>query len=513
MFLKPNAVVIFSTLMVMAIETFAVFANGAYFTDAMTLCIVGAWAIFLFLVLTARDEIIHGWTGSQIVLLGLAAASWLWVGLSMRWSIAADQTWIDFNRTGGYFAIFAIGILIGGFRLPRRLAPVLLLAVTTAAAMYGLGAKALPSVVENTEVMGRLAIPIGYVNAMGLLMAMGYVLSIYLTAAKDFYWIVRLPSAIASPLLLVGIFFTVSRGAAIALFFGLLIYFAIVPLRVRSFGAMALAIPPAFLIARWSSAQNALMKDQVNLADRLAVAASLRLYLLLAVLWVAVIFSVSLLVGKRINVSPKVNKVVGAFLIIVISSLTIFSTASFALSKPSFGEWASEAFHDLKYGIPSNEGSARLLEMGSSGRWRLWEEAVQNWQENPLKGSGGQSFPITHLQKRGNGGIFVKQPHGHPFQLLSELGIIGFALGMAFISMAMAISVLLLCRLNDRWERALAGALIAMLVVYLIHAAYDWDWNMFALTMIYFFFTGILIGWPRPETGQPSSTASPPAAV
>ncbi|MBK5226434.1 MAG: O-antigen ligase family protein [Thermoleophilia bacterium] len=504
MLLKTSAVLIFSTLMVMAIEAFAVFANGAYFPDAMTLCIVGAWAIFLFLVFTERDEIIHGWTHGQIVLLGLAAASWLWVGLSMRWSIAADQTWIDFNRTGGYFAIFAIGILIGRFRLPRRLAPVLLLAVITAAAVYGLGAKALPSVVENADEMGRLAIPIGYVNAMGLLMALGYVLSIYLMAAKDFHWIVRLLSAMASPLLLVGLFFTVSRGAAIALFFGLLIYFAIVPLRLRGFGAMALAIPPAFLVARWSSAQSALMNNNVNLDDRLSVAPSLRLYLLLAVLWVAVIFSVSLLVGKRINFSPKVNKVVGAFLIIAISSLTIFTTASFALSKPSVGEWASEAFHNLKYGIPTNEGSARLLEMGSSGRWRLWEVAVQNWQENPVKGSGGQSFPITHLLKRDDGNNFVKQPHGHPFQLLSELGIIGFALGMAFISIAMAFSVLLLCRLNDRWERSLAGALIAMLVVYLIHAAYDWDWNMFALTMIYFFFTGLLIGWPRPETGEPT---------
>lgn len=497
----------------MVIEAFAIFANGAYFLGAMTFCIVASWTIMIILVIARRNRIIHGWTVSQLVLLGLAAAYWLWVGLSMIWSISADQTWIEFNRTGGYLAVFAAGIMIGEFRTPRRLAPLLLLAAITAAAIYGLRAKALPSLMENAQEVGRLAIPIGYTNAMGLLMALGYFLSVYLAATKDVHWLMRVMSAMAAPLLLVGMFFSVSRGAAIALVIGLMVYFSITPVRLRSLGILLMTLPPSFLVARWSSAQDALMKAHIPLSERLAVAPSLRWYLLLSILWVAVIFCTSLLIGKRISISPVVKKTAGGILIIAIGGLTIFGAGSFVLSKPSFSDWSSQSFHDLKYGVPENEGSSRLLEMGSSGRWQLWEEAVQNWQENPLKGTGGQSYSIIHMQKRDDVSTFVKQAHGHPFQLLSDLGIIGFGLGMAFISTAMAFSALLLCRLKDRWERSLAGAIIAMLVVYLTHAAYDWDWNMFALTMIYFFFTGLLTGWQHTETGQPSGLDNHPAAV
>jgi O-antigen ligase len=201
-------------------------------------------------------------------------------------------------------------------------------------------------------------------------------------------------------------------------------------------------------------------------------------------------------IGRGVTIPPIARKVTGT---VILATLLLSITAGsiwFVSSKPSFRDWSSQAYHDLRYGAPSNEGTGRLLEMGSSGRWTLWEESIKSWEEHPYLGSGGQSFALIHLLQRDDGLIFVKQPHSHPFQLLAEFGLVGFLLGMAFISTALTFCTLTLCRQHDRWERSLAAAILSMLIIYLIHASFDWDWNMFAITAIYFFFTGIMLGWP-----------------
>jgi len=491
------------TLMVMAIEAFAVFANGGYFTDAMTLCIVGLWICFLIYCISAGAELFAGWNLIQLTLLGLALAFWLWTGLSIIWSISPDESLVEFSRTGGYVAVFAIGILVGKQRITRRLATTLFLAITTSAAIYGLGPKAFPLLIDNLENAGRIAVPLGYTNAMGLLMAMGYVVSVYVSSDKAFHWVLRLLSAMSAPLLLACLFFTLSRGAMLALIIGLIMYFAITPVRLRSFGVLLISLVPIFLIARWSSTQDALIKNRIDMGDRLLAASSLRWFLLAAVVASGLIFIVILLLGRKVRISPLVKKLCGTAVLGTVLLILLTSSMWFISSKPSFSEWSRQAYHELKYGVPSVEGTDRLLEMGSSGRWTLWEEALSSWEEHPYLGSGGQSFPLIHLLQRDRNAIFVKQPHSHPFQLLAEFGLVGFILGMAFISAAIAVCTLTLCRLKDRWERSLAAAILSMLIIYLIHASFDWDWNMFALTMIYFFFTGIMAGWPRPQAGTP----------
>ncbi|MDO8736888.1 MAG: O-antigen ligase family protein [Thermoleophilia bacterium] len=480
----------------MAIEAYAVFANGGYFPDAMTLCVVGAWLCFITVLITEKTEFYAGWNRAQTSLLGLALAFWLWVGLSIVWSISPEDSLTDFNRTGGYVAIFAVGITVGRYMFPRRLAAVLFLAVVAAAAGYGLGPKVFPTVIDNLDDMGRIAVPLGYVNAMGLLMAMGFVISIYISSSRTFHWLLRLLSVMAAPLILTCLYFTLSRGATLALIIGMIVYFAVAPVRLRSFGILLLSLIPTFLVARWSGTRDALIKDRMDMSDRILAASSLRWYVIISVFAAGSVFTVFLLLGRKVRISPSVKKATGAVLLITVLSLALAGSIWFVSSKPSFSDWSSQAYHDLRYGAPSNEGSGRLLEMGSSGRWKLWEEALLSWNENPYLGSGGQSFPLIHLLTRDTGTIFEKQPHSHPFQLLAEFGIVGFILGMAFIASAMTFSTLALCRQKDRWEKGLAAAIISLLVIYLIHASYDWDWNMFGLTMIYFFFTGIMLGWP-----------------
>ena len=79
--------------------------------------------------------------------------------------------------------------------------------------------------------------------------------------------------------------------------------------------------------------------------------------------------------------------------------------------------------------------------------------------------------------------------------MLSELGAVGFILLGVFIAFTLTVCTLTARGVRDRWQRGLAAAFLAAILTYLTHTAYDWDWNIMAVTAPYFLFTGLLIGW------------------
>ena len=477
----------------MAVEAFAVFFNGAYFLGPMTLCVVSTWLIFITSMFLRRDDFLPFRAISTAPAL-LLASLWVWAGISFLWSIASDLTWVEFNRTGGYLAVFLLGYLIGGNRRAVSISAWLFLQITAGASVYALGTKVMPQIVENADNLGRISVPVGYVNAMGLLVALGMPLSLYYSAAKGINAIQRLLALVSAQLLLICLFFTLSRGAFLALILGLAVYFTLVPYRLRSFFILLLAGIPSMLIAWWSTGQDALMKDHVELGLRMGASGQLLDYLIAVIIPAAACFLIMLLAGRFVKVPRLAARITGGFILAVILISSVIGAALFVSSKPAFGKWASDAYTDFTQGVPAGNGAGRLFEIGSSGRWQLWEEASASWGERPLIGSGGQTFPVLHMLHRETP-VFVKQPHGLPFRLLSELGLVGFILGGAFICMSLALSMLGWYRTSKRIDKGMAGVLIAVMVTYLAHTAYDWDWNIFALTMPYMFFAGITVGW------------------
>ena len=515
----PRAATAWAAALLMLVDGMAIFLNGAYFIGPMTFCVVGSWLIFAMLIIAGRhDEI---WlTRRAITMVAVLALFWAWVGVSLSWSIASDLTWVEFNRTGGFFAAFVIGVAVGRQKIPRLIGAWTFFFMASAASLYSLAPKVLPSVVDNLENLSRTSIPLGYANALGLLIAMAVPLALYFSATVTLHPFLRLFAAMMAPLLLVSLFFTISRGAILALIIGLIVYFSVSPVRLRSFGMLVLALIPAALIAWWSSGQDALMENQVDRGERMIAAVDLRIFLVTAVLSVAAIYLVTLAVGGKVIFPRKVSRFVGLAILISLTITILVSSLNFISSKPSFSQWVNdeyEAFTALKLVGPTD--ATRLLDINSSVRWQLWREAIANWNENRLTGTGGQSFPVVHMLKQENGMPFVKQPHGLPFQLLTELGVIGFTLLALFIIFTLSISLWILYRIKEQWEPGLAAALFSLIIIYLVHTSFDWDWNMFALTLPYFFFTGILVGWPAssrsevgPEEDVISGSMSPAAA-
>jgi len=481
----------------MGLEAFAAFFNGAYFIGTMTLCMVGVWVLLLFLFFTGAYE--SSILSSRTLRAPVAILSTFvfWTGISIFWSISPDLTWTDLNRCLGYLAVFIIGVFFSARNFERNLVSYLFVSLVSAVALYSISVKIFPSVLTNPENLARISVPVGYTNAVGLMMALPVPLAVYFSARGGIHWILRLFSVMTLPFFFIVLFFSLSRGAATALIIGLLMYFTVSPLRLRSLGVMATTLVPVIFVAWWSSAQDPLMKNGVDLALRLVSASSLRIYFGLSLACSMILFCIALYLGAKKRFSYRTVRSVGLMIIISSIIVSVFATFYFINSRnPSFREWAHNEYESYTKKMENDvTGAERLVSMSNYARWHLWREAIENWKENMINGTGAQSFPITHLIYRDEGVTFVKQPHGLPYRLLSELGIIAFVVMGAFIVVSLSISTLLIFGIEDRWQRGLASALLSLIVVYLIHTAYDWDWNIPALTMPYFLFSGMLVGW------------------
>lgn len=478
----PRAVYISTPLLLAALELQAIFTNGAYFIGSMTLCIIGAWSLLAIITLaslkygpvasmpgpvaspsgTATSPsgsifslISKPLTATAILPVALFFIFWVWTGVSIFWSIAGSETWREFNRTGGYLAFLLIGLSIGTNTRLRKIVPWLFAGSAVIAAVYGLGPRVFPSVIDNIEDLGRISVPVGYANAQGILLSMFIPVALYFSAPGKENRFLQLVSVMAAELLFLCLFFTVSRGALYTLIVGLLICFILVPSRLRSFVSLLLVLMPVVAIGWWSNGQAALMQNQMPMEMRLAAAADLRAYILLGLAFTVILFIVILLMEEEIPYSRKARKITGAVVLSLIILSTVAGVTYFVSSKESFSQWTDQQFEAFTAERSEGDGAERLLSISSARRWQLWQEAIENWQEHKIAGTGAQSFPLTHLMLREEGTPFVKQPHGLPFRLLSELRLVGLLLMGAFVALTLTLNVRNLFAIKDRRFRDL----------------------------------------------------------
>ena len=494
---RINAAVVAAILFAI-LEAIAVFNDGGYYLGGMTFSVIGAWLLLIFLVAASSRENKIEFSRSAIVVIILFFLFWVWTSASTSWSIASDLSLVEASRSSGYLALLVLGILLGRNRSARWLVAFLFLLIATAAALNTIGAKAFPLAIENYKNAARVFPPLGYTNASGLMAAFAIPLALFFSAERSHHPAWRILASISAVLLPVAVIYTQSRGAILALIFGLLIYFLLSPIRTRSLIMLVSITVPAIAILVWSSGQAAFTQNNADIGVRLAFAESLRWYIAASVTAVVLATLLMIIIDWKVTFAARTVRVTGAvILLLTIAALSISVTLFVQTREPTFTEWTHNfysQFTSLDRAGPSDFG--HLSSISSSGRWQVWKEAIESWQESPIYGRGAQSFPLTHLMKREPAIGFMKQPHGIMFRLLSELGITGLLLFSIFLVMTMTLATLLIQSLRgQRQLKGLAVAMLSMTTIYLVHTSYEWDWNMFAVTMPYFLFTGIMTGW------------------
>src|SRR4051794_29920774 len=222
---------------------YAAFAHGAVRVpdeswlqiglDVTALAVAAAWLSGRNGPRTTRE----GWVG--IAFLGGFGA---WCALSMVWSVAPDQSWLEANRSLAYAltALLAIGLGATSPRAIERIAMGWLL-VATAVALYALAGKVAPGAFAADEPIARLREPLEYWNALALVCAMGLPVALRVTTDVSRGPRARLAAIACVYVLVLTLALTYSRGGFVALAVALIVMTALGGARLRALAALALA--------------------------------------------------------------------------------------------------------------------------------------------------------------------------------------------------------------------------------------------------------------------------------
>ena len=283
--------------------------------------------------------------------------------------------------------------------------------------------------------------------------------------------------------LLAGWLLTQSRGPFVALVFSALVFFVLVPARVR-------ALVPALLSAALVAAAYGPLTAPYRADGAADVEQAIRtaaLTLLVLTAAGAVAGLVSAAVDRRVRFSRRASRVAGAVAVLAVAGgLTVAAVAFFVAVDHPRGllEEKWEAFQTQAEAHPEErEGSSHLVNVGS-GRYDFWRVALHEFSGAPVAGIGGRGFGVAYLDDARTD----EQPtrsHSLVLDVLSETGIVGLAL----LVVGLGIPLVALARRAP--HDLLATALLASCAFWLVQASADWIWTIPALGVPFFLLLGI----------------------
>ena len=469
----PDAVVTVGTAATLSLLAFV--AQGGVAVEPNTwanVALVAAGALLGAVALAAPNRFappapLYG-AGALAAVGGLAVLT----TLSIIWSLAPSDSWLEANRSFAYLGAFGAGI--GLVRLvPGRWAAVLhgLALGCLVVCLYALLTKVFPESLAGDEIFARLRAPFGYWNGVGLMAALGVPPLLWLGARRSGHAAANALAYPAIGLLLVCLMLSYSRGALLALLAGLALWFALVPLRLRAAAVLAVAGAGAALVVAWAFAQDGLTQDYLDIVIRADAGHELGLLLvLLAVVLLAAGLVIGFVTASR-SPGPRIRLLAGRVLVAAVALAFVAGAISVS------GELGNLA--DPEARLPSNAPN-RLTET-SSVRARYWREAFKIHADSPWIGAGAGAYGTARRRYR-TGDIDVQHAHGYFVQQLADLGWLGVVAGLAALAAWLWAAVISLgLRRRDRglpWdaERVGLATLAAVVVVFGVNSLIDWTW-------------------------------------
>ncbi|MCW3057615.1 MAG: hypothetical protein JWO21_1584, partial [Solirubrobacterales bacterium] len=478
------------------------YAKGGLKLESMTVTemalTIGAGAVLAATILLTRpDRPLNGlWPAGLLLAFAVLTA------ISVVWSVQPDESWRDAGRMLAYSGVFAAAVMLA--RLAPERWPAILGGLAIAAVVicgYALLTKVFPSL-ATTNSYARLEEPYGYWNAIGLTAAMGVICCMWLGSRRAGH---ALLSALAYPamgVLLLTLVLAYSRGALAAVAIGLVLWFCVVPLRLR--GA-AVLIPGALMagaVAAWDFSKNALSSDNITVAERAGAGHQLgALIVTMLVLLLITGLAIGFLTGRQAPTVTARRNAGAALLVVIVLSLVAFGGA-LAHSQRGFTGSISHAVDALTNpnAKPPANTPDRLTAVASV-RARYWKEALQIFDAHRALGAGAAGYQTARLRYRQET-LEVKHAHGFVVQTLADLGLVGLALSLALLVAWMAAAGKATHPFDRRWtswrawreiragsrpgwrrwpepyspERVGLLSLLCLVVVFGAHSLIDWTW-------------------------------------
>jgi hypothetical protein len=450
-------------------------AHGGYFGTSWGWSIVlgsaaVAWAASL-------GDVVRP-TATEVAFLGGLAALAAWFALSSFWGNDA-QALEEAARALVFVVLCGAGILAVHHDTGSALLGGLLVG-STALSLYALATRLFPDRIGTSDSIAtyRLATPVGYWNALGLLCVMGLLVALALVAASESVSNAALAAA-PVPVLASSLYFTFSRGSWLALAIGLVVGLALTPHRTRmSVCAVAAGAPAVFAVLR-ASHSAALTHQQSTVAHAAHDGRRFAIVLVVLVLVAAALCVGANVVARRMVLAVRAERAYAAVLLLVAIAAVIavgvhYGGPGSALRRgwDSFSAPAPRAQVDLR---------KRLFSFSGNRRVDLWRAALRDFEAHPIVGSGGGSYEQFWLAHR-TAPLKVRDAHSLYLETMAELGIVGLLI------LAAALACPLVAAVRAR-RHPLAGAAAAAYIAFLVHAGVDWDWEITSVTL-----AGLLVG-------------------
>ena len=492
-----------------ALVVYFSFNAGGFYPDATGVAAIALALLLVVRVTTAEDPFAGcGWP--LALAAGALAALALWTLLSGSWSDAPARALIEFDRILVYLlALVLLGSLPRTAERLRWIVRGLALGIVVVA-VAALLTRLLPDTFPTVPNLAnqRLSYPLTYWNSLGILTSIGIVLCVHLSASLREPLAIRVAAAAAVPAIASTLLFTFSRGGIGAGLIGLAVY--VVAARPRGQATAAVAIVPTATIALWTAYDaNLLATEKPTTAAATAQGHDVAVIVLACALGAALLRGLLAPADtrlRRLRLPDRLRKPVLTSTCTICAGLTV--ALMLGASVPSRLADQYDRFVSPR-GPGSTDLRDRLTDPGGNGRLPQWKVARAGYEQARLKGEGAGTYALrwTRARPESLSGAPVDDAHSLYLEMLDELGLVGFLLLVVVILVVLA-SFLPIGRVHDR---PLYAALFAAGLMWAIHAAFDWDWEMPAVTAWLFAAGGAALATHRRV--QPSERRSPAPAT
>ncbi len=363
---------------------------------------------------------------------GLLLAFTALTALSVVWSVQPDDSFKDAGRMLAYSGVFGSAAAIARVasdRWPAILGGLALAAVIVCG--YALLTKIFPGEIAPVSTYARLEEPYGYWNALGLTAAMGAICCMWLGSRRSGHALLSAMAYPAMGVLLCTLMLAYSRGALLALGLGLVLWFCIVPLRLRGAAVLLAGGALAAAVVAWAFATHGLSAEDVTLAERVSAGHQLGAFVLAMVFLLALVGLAFGFLTSRNPPSPVTRRRAGAVLLALIVLAVIAGAGALAHSRRGLSGSVSHAVDALTNpnAKPPPNTPGRLTAVASV-RARYWKEALEVFSAHPAFGAGASGFQTAQLRYRTVATLEVRNAHGFAVQTLADLGAVGLVLAL-----------------------------------------------------------------------------------
>ena len=343
----------------------------------------------------------------------------------------------------------------------------------TAVSAYGLATRLFPERFgrfDDPFNTYRLAEPLGYWNATGLLATLGVLLALgFVSHARR--WPAALAAAATLPVLMSTLYFTFSRGAWAALIVGVVGTISMDPRRLRLLWMAVILAGPSVACVLYGSRLDALTTEDAPTSAVAPEGRRMAVVIACAVVASLAACAVGRVVAHHVVPAARTRRVVdvalgGLVVVALVAALVVVGGPSAAWNE------GRERFNAEPVG--SVDLNDRLFSISGNGRSQQLRVAWDAAQERPVLGQGSGTFEYLWYERRPISHA-VRDAHSLYVETFAELGAIGLALLLG----ALVVPLVAVARARrSRFVTCSGGAYLAWLAA----SAFDWHWEMVGLT-------------------------------